>query len=86
MHFQRQNRASLRQATPEDQHEQHPCAYKFRHFTASAAGLMQLVQAELDNGVSYAAMRRFNDNVANLSPENWGECQALQYPLPEHNF
>ena len=29
-------------------------------------------QAELDNGASIAALRRFNDNLANLTAENWG--------------
>lgn len=40
------------------------------HFTY-VPGLV--FQAELDNGASIAALRRFNDNLANLTAENWGE-------------
>lgn len=38
------------------------------HRPAAAAA----IQAELDNGASIAALRRFNDNLANLSAESWG--------------
>ena len=31
------------------------------------------VQAELDNGASIAALRRFNDNLSSLPTGTWGE-------------
>ena len=39
------------------------------------------LQAELDHGASVAALRRFNDNLANLTVENWGEQLAGQPSL-----
>ncbi|GAB4824090.1 hypothetical protein N2152v2_011136 [Parachlorella kessleri] len=32
---------------------------------------VQALEAELDHGASIAALRRFNDNLANLTAENW---------------
>jgi hypothetical protein len=32
------------------------------------------LEAELDNGSSIAALRRFSDNLRNLPADQWGEC------------
>ena len=37
---------------------------------------MDHVQAELDQGASIAALRRFNDNLRALPAESWGQCSC----------
>jgi len=39
------------------------------------------VQAELDNGASVRALRRFNDNLRSLPAQGWGARRALRRRL-----
>lgn len=43
------------------------------HAACVLAILHAHTQAELDQGASIAALRRFNDNLRNIPAERWGE-------------
>lgn len=61
------------------------CALSPAHFT-DVAVLIQFVhdtaQAELDNGASVRALRRFNNNLRNLPAQGWGALNVLRQRIP----